>query len=229
MAVWHYHLNGANKGPVTDDQLKALCDAGVVHAGTMVWRSDLPTWRRLAETDFRYAGLAQQSAPKRVHLGPAPEQLFGRKGSSAAASDTPAELSMWGYFARGVSSYYGAFSGRARRKEYWGYTLFWLLAFMTTLVLGLVIDTVLGNLGWTTAHRDSAPATFILSVLFYIGTIIPGLAVTIRRLHDAGLTGWLVLVWLLPTIGTIVLIVLMCLPTDPNINKHGVPARPVRA
>jgi len=74
-------------------------------------------------------------------------------------------------------SNYATFSGRARRAEYWWWALF-------AFVGGIVI-------GWIP----------VLDVIFSFGILIPGLAVTARRLHDIGRSGW----WLLAPYGTILL------------------------
>ena len=96
------------------------------------------------------------------------------------------------------------FSGRARRKEYWMFTLFnVIIAIITSL-----IDSMLGLGG-------------ILYGLFVIATLLPGLAVCVRRLHDVGKSGWWYLIALIPLIGGIVLLVWFCTEGEWEDNKWG--------
>lgn len=104
---------------------------------------------------------------------------------------------------RSVLSKYATFTGRARRSEFWWFALFSVLL----NIVVVVIDAVIGN-----------------SVLGYIVTlalIIPWLAVTVRRLHDTGRSGWGVLIALIPIIGAIVLLVFECQDSQPGPNSHG--------
>ncbi len=76
---------------------------------------------------------------------------------------------------------------RARRSEYWYFTLFNILV---TIVLNIV--------------RNALPILSWLSVLYGIAAIVPGLAVCFRRLHDTGCSGAFVLLALIPLIGGLV-------------------------
>lgn len=95
-----------------------------------------------------------------------------------------------------VLSKYAVFEGRARRKEYWMYTLFNVLV----LIGCLFVDNVSGL---TKATNGLSP----LYTLYALGTILPGLGVGIRRLHDTGRSGWLLLVGFIPCIGGILLLI----------------------
>lgn len=113
---------------------------------------------------------------------------------------------------------YATFSGRASRSEYW----WWQLA--TTLVY-LVLATVAVVIGVATGEFTADGEVFYLSAAFNIGivlvavwavvTLVPQIAVAVRRLHDANFSGWLVLLRLLPSIGDIALFVLTVLPANP--------------
>src|SRR5690348_6348153 len=89
---------------------------------------------------------------------------------------------------------YAEFSGRSRRKEFW---LFELLM----LVAGIVIGTVEGIIGINTMVGGVyGPLTSLLA----LGTIVPSIAVGIRRLHDTDRSGWWMLIALVPLIGALV-------------------------
>ncbi len=97
---------------------------------------------------------------------------------------------------------YADFSGRACRAEYWFWGLFQFLIIMFITIF-LVIATVL----------DDDVFITIVGVLFFIVCLvlfIPSLAVTIRRLHDIGFSGWMFLVSLVPYYGSVVLLVWGC-------------------
>jgi len=100
---------------------------------------------------------------------------------------------------------YADFSGRSRRKEYWMYTLFVVLA---GIVLSIV-DSILGLGGRAavTADTSSSGAIYgafasrgLLANLFSLATLIPSLAVGVRRLHDTNRSGWWLLAAVLPYI-----------------------------
>ena len=82
---------------------------------------------------------------------------------------------------------YADFSGRAPRPEYWWYTL-------AVIVLGIIVSTIESTLGLPRLYLTYGP----LSLLLMLALIAPGLAVTVRRLHDTGRSGWWILVALVP-------------------------------
>jgi uncharacterized membrane protein YhaH (DUF805 family) len=101
---------------------------------------------------------------------------------------------------------YFDFKGRSRRKEYWMYTLFVVIV---SIVLS-ILDTVLGlggsatgdaDLTGTSAGASGAVSGGLLSNIFSLATIIPSLAVGVRRLHDTDRSGW----WILLPLGPIVI------------------------
>ncbi|MFO7704726.1 MAG: DUF805 domain-containing protein [Halopseudomonas sp.] len=105
---------------------------------------------------------------------------------------------------------YAVFSGRARRKEYWFFTLFSLLA----MLLLSLIDGMLGLV-------SSEAGTGLLSGIYALGVFLPSLAVTVRRLHDTSRTGWWILIALIPLIGALVLLVFTVLDSTPGSNQYG--------
>ena len=107
-----------------------------------------------------------------------------------------------------VFSNYAKFRGRAARSEFWWFQLFIVLGGIVAAVLDLLANSnVLGG----------EP----LATLFYLATIIPDLAVSVRRLHDTDSSGWWLLLGLVPLIGMIVLIVWWCLEGSKGYNRFG--------
>ena len=98
---------------------------------------------------------------------------------------------------------YVNFSGRAARSEFWYWTLFTVLA---NLVAG-IIDAVLGGVG-------------LVGLIVSLALLLPGIVVSVRRLHDLDRTGW----WLLLVftgIGVILLLVWDCMKGTTGPNSHG--------
>ena len=62
---------------------------------------------------------------------------------------------------------------------------------------------------------------FSITILYYIFIILPSIAMTVRRLHDVGQSGWMVLLNLVPYVGGVVILVFTCLDSQPNENKYG--------
>lgn len=110
-----------------------------------------------------------------------------------------------------VLNKYAVFSGRARRKEYWMFVLF---NFIFALVASL-IDLGIGLLTF------AAFGFGLLSILYALAVFVPGLAVSVRRLHDIGKSGWYYLIILIPIAGQIWLLVLLCTDSQPGDNKYG--------
>lgn len=105
---------------------------------------------------------------------------------------------------------YAVFTGRARRKEYWYYFLFNFLI-ITALLL---VDNLLGTL-------DQEAGMGLLSGIYALAVLIPGIAVAVRRLHDSDRTGWWVLIALIPIIGPIILIFFLIQDSNKGENRFG--------
>lgn len=113
---------------------------------------------------------------------------------------------------------YAGFSGRARRKEYWMFALF----SMIFTIVAMILDNILG----ITAEGKEYGLFYILYVL---AVFIPSLAVSIRRLHDVGKSGWMILIALIPIIGAIWLLVLLVTDGKPGENQYGLNPKEVLA
>ena len=105
---------------------------------------------------------------------------------------------------------YADFAGRARRKEYWIFSLInYIIIFFLYILQIVMIESTL----WLIFP--------IIFFLYAVAVFLPGLAVNIRRLHDIGKSGWWYLIYLIPIIGAIWLTVLMCLDSEPGENQWG--------
>lgn len=113
------------------------------------------------------------------------------------------------WFKKGIRNY-ANFSGRARRKEYW----YFVLVQMGLVIIAMILDVIIFN---------SEIGLFYIVVA--LGLFLPGLAVTIRRLHDTSRSGWWFLISILPLIGSIILLVFLASDTKLEINQWGPPAK----
>jgi uncharacterized membrane protein YhaH (DUF805 family) len=111
-----------------------------------------------------------------------------------------------------VLNKYAVFTGRANRSEYWYYTLFSIIF----SIVASMIDNAL-NLKFGTGLTNSG----VVSSLYSLALFIPGLAVSVRRLHDVEKSGWYLLLVLLPIIGWIWLLVLYCTEGTRGTNQYG--------
>lgn len=99
---------------------------------------------------------------------------------------------------------YAVFEGRAHRTEYWMFVLINLF-----IIIGItLLEGALRTQG-------------IIGSLYSLAVLIPSIAVSVRRLHDIGRSGWWLLISLLPLLGTLVLLVFHCLDSEPGENDYG--------
>jgi len=104
---------------------------------------------------------------------------------------------------------YAVFNGRARRKEYWYFVLFNVLV---SIVLTM-IDHLIG-----TFSTDSGLG--LLSGIYTLAVLLPSMAVSVRRLHDTGHSGWWLFLGVIPLVGGIILLVFVCQDSKPD-NQYG--------
>ena len=105
---------------------------------------------------------------------------------------------------------YAVFSGRARRKEIWFFVLF-----------NIIISIVLAVIDGVTGSFSPEAGMGLLGGIYTLAVLIPGIAVSVRRLHDTERSGWWLLIALVPLIGAIVLLVFMVQDSKPGQNQYG--------
>ena len=123
------------------------------------------------------------------------------------------------WYKKVVLENYANFTGRARRSEYW---YFVLCNFIITMVLYIPMIISIG------INKDSDSPGFLfylayaLLMIYNLAVFIPSLAVTVRRLHDVGKSGWFYLIGLIPLVGPIILLVWFATDGQPGTNQWGV-------
>ncbi len=116
---------------------------------------------------------------------------------------------------------YANFNGRARRSEYWYFVLFNTLV---SIVLNVLLSTMGGLSFDPEAGIVMGTGLTIISIItsvIGIALFIPGLAVSVRRLHDIGKSGWALLLGFIPFIGGIILLIFCLTDSEPGENMYG--------
>lgn len=140
------------------------------------------------------------------------KEAQGQATSSArptpkAATDSD---SLFSYYTAAFAQKYASFGGRARRREYWGFLLFNMVAAFACAA----VDGMVGT--WSSSGAAGA-----FYGLYLLAAFLPGLGVAVRRLHDVSKSGWNILWGVLPILGWIYFLVLMCRDSDRQANQYG--------
>lgn len=112
-------------------------------------------------------------------------------------------------------SNYANFKGRARRSEYWFIQLFLVLTNIAVAAIDLALMD--GDVERFIANGGGG----IVGLIWILVTIVPAIAVLIRRLHDTNRSGWWALIGLIPVAGAIVLLVFTVENSNNGVNKYG--------
>ena len=105
---------------------------------------------------------------------------------------------------------YAVFSGRAQRAEYWYFILFNVLAMIALIIVDSITGSFSEDLGMG-----------LLSGLYYLDVLVPSVAVSVRRLHDTGRSGWWLLIGLIPVLGGLILLFFTVQDSKPGSNEYG--------
>ena len=114
---------------------------------------------------------------------------------------------------------YADFSGRSCRREYWMFALLSII-----VAVGSIILMAIG--GGLSETGDSAPGPLFwlggaIIVIWGLASIIPSIAVQVRRFHDQDRSGWMVLLGFIPYVGGLIVLIFMCLEGTRGPNRFG--------
>ena len=242
--IWWYAVGQEKFGPCTGGELARLARKGVVMPDTLVWREGMTEWVRASKLTKLWERATQPPAPHASEqLPPPPPAAPGRAVAAVpelevahraqGPSSVPPGGHAHGWSAGGAAAAsrssragrrsssddgsagflwaiqqcfrkYFDFSGRARRAEYWYFMLFQFLLNMALLMLISVSPRLADNL------------SLVLSLAF----LIPNFAVSARRLHDVGRSGWWQLLYI-TIIGALVLLFWFVQPSEEGRNDYG--------
>jgi len=215
---WFVRIEPETRGPYTAEQIAQLVKEGQVTPDTPVVLVGSQSWGRAGDqpmlsaivSPFGRSGMAQAAS-------------YGMAGGGMGAAHSmgvPPSMSFGQAVRTCLQEKYVGFEGRARPAEYWWFILFYF-------ILVAVFGAVAGLFG-AIFGQNGAIGIAILGGLAMLGMVLPGLSVTIRRMHDRGYSGWwyllLVVLSAIPLVGFIVLIVFivnMILRGTIGPNKYG--------
>jgi uncharacterized membrane protein YhaH (DUF805 family) len=141
--------------------------------------------------------------PDRPHVGRLAQQVqVGQQFDHNRSSGMDWYLS--------VLKKYAVFSGRAQRAEYWYFILFNVLAMIALVIVDSITGSFSDDLGMG-----------LLSGLYYLGVLVPSVAVSVRRLHDTSRSGWWLLIGLIPLVGGLILLFFTVQDSKPGSNEYG--------
>jgi uncharacterized membrane protein YhaH (DUF805 family) len=112
---------------------------------------------------------------------------------------------------------YFDFSGRSSRMEYWMFSLFGTIV----VIVGITLFMMLGYDAATEDANFFGWFVGVLGIMWILFSIIPSISVTVRRLHDAGFSGWFYFISLVPYVGSLILLIMMVLGSTAGDNKYG--------
>ncbi len=120
---------------------------------------------------------------------------------------------------------YANFEGRTRRRDYW---LFYLANVLITLIPTILMSISMAMMTVSAATNDEFPISAIFVVIFSlligaysIATLVPSIAILVRRLHDSGKSGWFALLNLIPYVGGLICLVFCCMDSQVGPNQYG--------
>ena len=125
-------------------------------------------------------------------------------GGSGPVPTPPIGNPLVGYWKQCVLENYANFQGRARRSEFWWFALANILVFVAIVIVGAIVKPLI-----------------ILAFVYWLAMIVPYIAVAVRRLHDTDKSGWFYLLGLVPFVGGIILLVLLCIDSTRGTNQYG--------
>lgn len=187
---WYYAVEGASVGPVDQSEFDSLVAAGTIRNETLVWQEGMDDW-------LPYGRAGGQSAAQPAATVP---PVMGDARDPARADANTFVGALKDGFARYVD-----FRTRSTRSQFW----WWMLWSLLIGFAAAILDAALGM-------GDSGPVNLLTS----LAMLLPSIAVSIRRLHDIGRTGWWYLMVIVPLIGWIVLLIFFCTKSQGD-NKWG--------
>ncbi len=201
--MWYYSVGSDRKGPVDENAMQALIGADVVHSETLIWSDGMADW----EPAYRHIkGL--------VPPAPGAAGTTRRTSPRSGGRNYAEPIGMGGAFSKAFKNFVN-FRGRASRGEFWWFML-------ASILIGIVFSIIDASLfdPVYSPMFDAMVAPTVLGAAWNLVVLFPTLAVSARRLHDIGKSGWW---WLiaLTGIGIILLIVWWAQEGDKEANAYG--------
>lgn len=198
-----YHVakpDGTRMGPYDETMLQSMLNDGLLTADCLVWTEGWTDWQSITTV-----------------------------ATPPAADSTPAAWGPIVAFKSAVFGRYATFTGRASRSEFWWFYLAEILLFcLATFAIGFLVAMAKDLSGDNECAGISGAVGGVLLILAVLALIVPNISVTVRRLHDAGYSGWFYLLNFVPYVGGIILFIFALLPSAPP-NQWGTgPDKPAK-
>jgi uncharacterized membrane protein YhaH (DUF805 family) len=145
------------------------------------------------------------------------ERSANRNPPQSGRTAETGSAGLWAYFLRAMGDDYRNFTGRASRKEFWAFYLWFYVVLVALFGFGVLLNLAIS--GFDDSARTSIG--YIPALLFVVVAILPSIAVVVRRLHDVELTGWLVLLCYTPALGAVAFVIYGLLPSQFGKNRWG--------
>ena len=195
-AEWYYSDRGERRGPVDEPMLRRLAELGEVNGTTLIWREGMADWEPVHR---QFPDLVPPPPPRSAPMRPGPGPNVGR--------DYHEQVGLREAVRRAFSNF-ATFRGRANRGEFWWFVLAnFLIAILLSMLDSLLFGSSMGENG-------------LLSGIWSLVVLIPGLALSVRRLHDTDRSGWWQLIGI-TIIGLIPLIYWLASPGTVGANRFG--------
>ncbi|MDR2346903.1 MAG: DUF805 domain-containing protein [Planctomycetaceae bacterium] len=245
-AIWFYSQNGVDGfGPVTVSAIVQMFKSGTLNMESLAWQEgqfakkikELPQISEIINAESKSS--SQDTQIQDDKKGQAVDSFCSTCGnpllaSSSVCQNCGTEIKKHGQNSNSnsdsngtgyadVLKKYADFSGRARRKEYWRFTVYNAIILPLFLIsIGIIIIFLM------TVMKSQIESKYIVIIvlsaiylLYNLLIILPSLAVCIRRLHDTGNSGWMVLITLIPVVGLLILLVFLVQDSQPGNNQYG--------
>jgi len=122
------------------------------------------------------------------------------------------------WYLKVVRDNYLNFKGRASREEYWMFTLFMVIF----SIVAAIADNILGTVFTIGAGSYSVSMGYgWIYTIYTLALVLPALSVLVRRLHDTGKSGWFYFIILIPLVGAVWILILLCTDSNPEDNNYG--------
>jgi uncharacterized membrane protein YhaH (DUF805 family) len=216
--MWHYTIDNNPQDPCDEATIAQLVGNGTIHANTLVWCEGMADWMPIGSTELARYVVPVQAAPRprqaaaplaqaRPHQALAPNPYAPPQTAHRPVQYAQPPVRTW-------SNILFSFEGRIPRRTYWAGIGIWIGIIMVTgLVVGLLAPLV---------GEYNAPFLSILFLVVMIPYLWSAIAMQIKRWHDRGKPGAMILVNLIPFVGGIwAFIECGCLRGDVGQNMYG--------
>ena len=203
MEKYYIMINGEQQGPFTAKEIE---DKGFP-SDSFIYNKGLGAWKKISEV----TGFLSPNTEKDIKPEDTPKLTTDKSDFKSIKKEvgTSKNVETTNWYLK-VLNHYADFNGRARRKEYWMFSLFRSIFIIAAMILDNSLEIAMDG-------TFAGPIYFV----YLLVTFIPTTAVGVRRLHDVGKSGSWLLISFIPFIGTIWLFVLFVAAGNPGENEYG--------